>query len=451
VVVLTGVLMSFLDLLIVNVAFPSIARHFGEPHVARLSWVLNAYTIVFAALLVPAGHWADRMGRKRSFLIGLAMFTVASALCAAAPSLGILIGARILQAAGAAQLLPAAMGLLLWEFPPEKRSVAVALFAAVGGAGAAAGGPIGGLLTQLGWNWVFLINLPIGIFVLFAGARVLREIRESTTIARPDLLGALILAAGIGSLVLVIVKGRDWNWNSGLIVGCGLIAIVLLILFVERSRRHPAPVVEFPMLRVRSFAMANISALFFAIAFSSLVLAGVMFLTAVWKSAPWLLGLQLAPGPLTAAALAVPAGKLCGRIGQRPVALAGVLIFVLGDAWWLWRLGAESGYSTQFLPGLILTGIGAGLSVPAVLSAGVASLPPSRLSTGSAILNMSRQIGLALGVAILVAIIGNADGPNNLTQFRYGYLVIGLAALASGVTCLALKGGDLASSKGQSS
>ena len=449
VVVLTGVLMSFLDVLIVNVAFPSIARHFGELNVARLSWVLNAYTIVFAALLVPAGRWADRMGRKRSFLIGLAMFTVASALCAAAPSLGILIGARILQAAGAAQLLPAAMGLLLPEFPPEKRSIAVALFAAVGGAGAAAGGPIGGLLTQLGWNWVFLINLPIGVFVLFAGARVLREIRESTTTARPDLLGALILAAGIGSLVLVIVKGRDWNWNSRSVGGFSTLALAFILWFVSRSKTHPAPVVEFPMLRVRSFAMANISALFFAIAFSSMLLSGVMFLTDVWKSAPWLLGLQLAPGPLMAAAFAVPAGKLCDRIGQRSVALAGVLIFVLGNAWWLWRLGAESGYSTQFLPGLIFTGIGAGLSVPAVLSAAVAALPAERLSTGSAVLNMSRQIGMALGVAILVAIIGDSQGALGIAQFRYGFIAMGLAAVTSGLACLALTGGKHIANEGE--
>jgi len=149
-VVLSAVFMSFLDVFVVNVALPSIARQFDEVNLVRLSWVLNAYAIVFAALLVPAGRWADRVGRKRSFLIGLALFSAASALCAASVSAGMLIGARILQAAGAAQLLPAAMGLLLPEFPPEKRSVAVALFAVVGGVAAGIGGPIGGVLTQLG-------------------------------------------------------------------------------------------------------------------------------------------------------------------------------------------------------------------------------------------------------------------------------------------------------------
>jgi EmrB/QacA subfamily drug resistance transporter len=446
-VVLTAVFMSLLDVMIVSVAFPAIARHFGEANVAKLSWVLNGYAIVFAALLVPSGRWADRVGRKRLFLSGLALFTGASALCAAAGSVWILVGSRILQAAGAALLSPAAMGLFLSEFPPEKRSIAVALFAAVGATAAGAGAPVGGLLTQISWHWVFLVNLPVGIAALVAGTRVLREIRESSSGPRPDIFGALLFASGIGFLITEIVKGRDWNWNRGLMGGYALIALALLILFVDRSRRHPAPVIEFPILRVRFFAVSNLAALLIAIAFGSMLLSNVMFLTHVWQSASWLLGLQLAPGPLTAAAVALPAGKLCGRFGQRVVGVAGAVSFAAGSAWWIWHLGPTPHFITQFLPGSILVGVGVGLSLPSVWGAAIASLPPSRLSTGSGILNMSRQIGLALGVAILVAIIGNADGPNNLAQFRYGYLAMALAALASGVTCLALKRGDLASSK----
>jgi len=151
-VLLTAVFMSLLDVFIVNVAFPAIGRHFAEAGTARLSWMLNAYTIIFAALLIPAGRWADRAGRKRAFLTGLAVFTAASAACAAAPSVWMLIAARVIQAAGAALLSPAAIGLLLAEFPAEKRALAVALFAAVGGVAATLGGPAGGLLTQLSWH-----------------------------------------------------------------------------------------------------------------------------------------------------------------------------------------------------------------------------------------------------------------------------------------------------------
>ena len=450
-VILTAVFMSLLDVMIVSVALPALARHFGQANVANLSWALNGYAIVFAALLVPSGRWADRVGRKRLFLTGLGLFTAASALCAAANSVWMLIGSRILQAAGAALLSPAAMGMLLSEFPPERRSIAVALFAAVGATAVAAGAPVGGLLTQISWHWVFLVNLPLGMVVLVMGVRVLRERRQAPTGPRPDIFGASLFASGIGFLVTDIVKGRDWNWNSSLIVPYGLIAIALLILFVERSRRHPAPVIEFPILRVRSFAVSNLAAWLFAIAFGAMLLSNVMFLTRVWHSASWLLGLQLAPGPLTAAAVALPAGKLCRRLGQRLVGFAGAISFACGVSWWTWRLGPTPHYITQFLPASILVGVGVGLSLPGVASAAMASLPPSRLSTGFAIFNMSRQIGLALGVAILVAIIGNADGPNRLTQFRYGYLAMGLAVVAAGVACLALKGGDLASSKGQSS
>src|SRR5262249_45744201 len=277
----------------------------------------------------------------------------------------------------------------------------------------------------------------------------LREQHQASDGARPDLLGALLFASGIGFLVTDIVKGRDWHWSNGRVVGYALIAFALLILFVERSGRHSAPVIEFPILRVRSFAVSNLAAWLFAIAFGAMLLSNVLFLTHIWHSESWLLGLQLAPGPLTGAAVAIPAGKLCSRVGQRLVGFAGAVSFVAGSGWWIWRLGPVPHYSTQFLPASILIGIGVGLSLPGVSSAAIASLPPSRLSTGSAILNMSRQIGLALGVAILVAIIGDADGPGSLTQFRYGYFAMGLAALASGATCLALKGGDLASRKGE--
>jgi len=442
-VVLSAAFMSVLDVFIVNVAFPAIGRHFAEVNVARLSWVLSAYAIVFAALLVPAGRWADRAGRKRSFLAGLALFTAASVLCAVANSVGMLIGARILQAAGAALLWPAAMGLLLSEFPPEKRSIAIALFAAVGAVAAASGAPVGGLLSELGWRSIFLVNLPVGIVALIAGARILREIRESSSTERPDLLGALILAAGIGCLVLVIIKGRDWNWNVGRILTLSAAAIGLLAWLFGRSRTHPAPVIELPMLRVRSFALSNLSAMLFAIAFGAMLLSNVMFLTHVWGSASWLLGLQLAPGPLMAAAVALPAGKLCARIGQRTVAVAGALSFAFGIAWWIWQLGPAPHYLSQFLVGFLFTGIGVGLSLPSVSSAAIAALPPERLSTGSAILNMSRQIGMALGVAILVAIIGDAHGPTSIVEFRYGYFAMGFAALGSGLTCLALNRGDL--------
>src|SRR4051794_7264442 len=201
-VVSTAVFMSSLDLFIVNIAFPDIRADFAGTSLATLSWVLNAYAIVFAALLVPFGRSADRLGRKRSFLGGLALFTAASALCALSPSVGWLVGARVLQAIGAAAVFPTSLALVLPEFPPEERRTAVSIWAAVGGVAAAAGPPVGGLLVQAGWQLVFVVNIPIGLVLLVVAARVLRETREQAGAPRPDLLGAVLLSAGIGSLTL---------------------------------------------------------------------------------------------------------------------------------------------------------------------------------------------------------------------------------------------------------
>src|SRR5690348_84827 len=187
IVVSTAVFMASLDLFIVNIAFPAIERDFGGTSLAGLSWILNAYAIVFAALLVPAGRSADRLGRRRSFLAGLALFTFASALCAAAPSVPLLVAARVVQAVGAAAVFPTSLALVLPEFPPDERRTAVAAWAAVGAVAAAAGPPLGGLLVQASWELVFLVNVPIGLVLLVVAARVLREQREDAGAPRPDL------------------------------------------------------------------------------------------------------------------------------------------------------------------------------------------------------------------------------------------------------------------------
>src|SRR5580700_3759995 len=212
-IVCVGVFMSSLDLFIVNIAFPAIGRHFGGASVSSLSWVLSAYAIVFAALLVPAGRWADAFGRKRAFLLGLGVFVAASAACALAPSVDFLIAARVVQAAGGALMLPTSLGLMLPEFGPHERHVAIGVWAATGGIAAAAGPPLGGLLVQADWRWVFLVNVPIGLLGLGFGARSLAERRERDA-TRPDVAGAVAFMVAIGSLVVAIVKGQEWGWGS---------------------------------------------------------------------------------------------------------------------------------------------------------------------------------------------------------------------------------------------
>ncbi|HWH96571.1 MAG TPA: MFS transporter [Baekduia sp.] len=429
-IVSVGVFVASLDLFIVNIAFPDIQKDFHGASLASLSWILNAYAIVFAALLVPAGRWADRTGRKRAFLAGLALFTVASAACAAAPSVGVLVAARVVQASGAAVLMPASLGLLLPEFPPEKRGLAIGLWAAVGGTAAAAGPVLGGLLVEGSWRWVFLVNLPVGAAAIVAGARVLREIREEGA-ARPDVLGAGVLTVAVATLIAAIVEGPDWGWADGRVLGLFAAAVILSAFFAVRNTRHPVPVVEPALLRVRAFAAANAAGVVFFVGFSAMLLGSVLWLTEVWGETALNAGLMIAPGPATAAVFAVGGGILSGRIGPRAVGTLGATLFGLGGLWWATHLGALPHYAADYLPGMLIGGAGAGFVNPALAGAATAQLPPARLATGSAVLTMSRQLGSALGVALLVAVIGAPSPGAVVDAFDGAWWMMGAAGFGS--------------------
>jgi EmrB/QacA subfamily drug resistance transporter len=436
-IVSVGVFVASLDLFIVNIAFPDIERDFHGTSLASLSWILNAYAIVFAALLVPAGRWADRTGRKRAFLAGMAIFTIASAACAAAPSVGVLIAARVVQATGAALLMPTSLALLLPEFPPERRQVAVGIWAAVGGAAAAAGPLAGGLLTQASWRWVFLVNVPIGIAAVVAGLRALREVREPNTV-RGDILGAVLLTAGIASLTLAIVKGTDWGWGGGRVIGLFAAAAVLTILVGRRSTRHPAPVIEPAVVKVRAFSVSAVAMLLFNVAFAAMLLSNVLLLTQGWHESILRAGLQLAPGPGMAALSAVPASVLAQRIGPRWTGVLGTLLFAGGIGLLALSAGETPHYASDFLPGMAVGGMGVGFVLPSVQGAAMATLPPALFSTGTAKISMARQIGAALGIALLVAVIGTPSPGHVVDAFRPVWTLELLTCLAAGAAMLAV-------------
>src|SRR4051812_21793438 len=437
-VIATAVFMSSLDLFIVNIAFPDIQRDFSGTSLASLSWVLNAYAIVFAALLVPAGRSADRLGRRRSFLLGLALFTTASALCAVAPSVPLLVAARVLQAVGAAAVFPVSLALLPPESPAEERRTAVAAWAAVGGVAAAAGPPVGGLLVQAGWQLVFVVNVPIGIGLLFAATRVLRETREEAGAPRPDLPGALVLTGAVAAITLAIVKAPAWGWDSARTVALFAVAVGLGAVFARRSLRHPVPVVEPELLRRRPFALANAAALLFFTGFGAMLLSSVLFLTEVWGHSVLRAGLEIAPGPAMAALFAVPAGILGRRHGERLVGTAGSLLFALGGVWWITRIGATPHYVADFLPGMLIGGAGVGLVIPSAFSAATATLPPQRFATGTASTSMSRQIGVAPRVASPVGVVGTRSPADALDRFGDGWTVMVIAGAAAAAAFAAL-------------
>jgi EmrB/QacA subfamily drug resistance transporter len=434
-----AVFMAFLDVTIVNIAFPDIEASFPDSSLASLSWILNAYNIVFAALLVPAGRLADRLGRRRMFLAAVSVFLAASAACGLAPSVEFLVGARVVQAAGAAMLVPTSLGLLLPEFPLERRATATATWGATGAVAAALGPSLGGVLVDAtSWRWVFFVNLAIGLPALIPARRVLREIRVEHPGPWPDALGVVLLVAGVALLSLGIVKGEDWGWESARVIGSLVLAVVLLALFVVRSARHPAPVFELGLLRVRSFAVANVGAFLFALGFYALLLANILFLTGVWHWSVLKAGVAVTPGPIMASIAAPIGGRLADRFGQRVVALPGGLLFAAGCLGFALTTNGTPGYASEILPWQILTGTGVGLSFAAWGSAAVAELPPSRFSTGSAISSTSRQIGAVLGIAILVAVLGTPRPEDAVATFHTAWSLMALTSAAAAVTAVGL-------------
>ncbi|MEA2171682.1 MAG: hypothetical protein QOF76_4982, partial [Solirubrobacteraceae bacterium] len=354
---------------------------------------------------------------------------LSSALCGLAPSVPTLVAARILQAGGAALMVPTSLGLLLVEFPSSMRAQVVGLWSAVGAVGGAAGPPLGGLLVEASWRWVFLVALPFGLVAFAVGARILKEEREPGDAPMPDLLGAALLAASVALGVLGIVEGQGWGWGSARIVGAFALAVAGLALFARRSSRHEAPVVEPVLLRLPGFVPANLASLAFFAAFGAMLLSASLFLTGVWHYSTLKAGLALAPGPVMAAAGSVAGGRIVGRYGPRAAALPGALIFAAAQAWMGLRMEATPDYLGTFLPGNLLGGLGVGFVISALSAAVAASLPPERFSTGTGVFSMMRQIGSALGIAILIAIVRVPDPADPAAVFHHAWAFMSVTAI----------------------
>jgi EmrB/QacA subfamily drug resistance transporter len=434
-----AVFMSFLDVTIVNIAFPDIRASFPGTSLAGLSWILNAYNIVFAALLVPAGRLADRTGRRRTFVAGMVTFLAASVAAGLAPTVELLVAARVVQAAGAAALVPTSLALLLPEFPLAQRATATGIWGAMGAIAAALGPSLGGVLVDAaGWRWVFFVNVAIGLPALIPARRLLRESREPNPGPMPDAAGVALLVVGVALLSLGIVKGQQWGWDGARVVATIGAGVALLVVFAIRSNRHPAPVVEPALFRVRSFAVANAGAFVFALGFYAFLLGNVLFLTGVWHYSILTAGFAMTPGPLMAAVGAVTGGRLADRYGQRAVALPGGLLFGLGALGVAASTGTTPAYASEILPWLPITGLGVGLSFSAWGSAAVAELPPSRFATGGAITGCVRQIGAVLGIAVLVAVLSTATPADPIGPFHDAWRLIAISGLASGALALGL-------------
>lgn len=411
----------FLDTTIGFVTFQAIGRTFPSSP-STLSWVLNAYTLVFGAMLIPAGRLADRIGRRRVFLMGVVVFTIGSMACGLAPSLGLLIAAEALEALGAALLIPSSLALLLRAFDQSRIPVVVAIWGAISAAAGAAGPPLGALLVaHLSWRWAFFINLPVGIVSFFLARRVLHESREATPGRLPDPLTVGLLALGMASFTLAIVQTDQWGWTGGRTSAALLVGIGLLAGFVLRARGIPNPVLQLGLFRNRDFRWANVAALVFAVGFNAMFLGNVLFLTTVWRYSILRAGIAIALGPAIVAVTAPRFGRLAGRIGQRAVLLPGGLVFGASGALLFANAGSSPSYLTEYLPSIICGALGVAMCFPQFSSAAAATLPADQYASGSAVVQATRYLGGSFGIALVIAFTSARVG---IDGFRNGWLLI---------------------------
>jgi EmrB/QacA subfamily drug resistance transporter len=426
----TAVFVVFLDTTALFVAYPDLRASFPRVSAANLSWVLNAYTITFAALLIPSGRLADRIGRKRVFLTGSLLFAVASALCGIAPNPTVLVMARVVQAAGAAALVPASLAVILRVFPRERIPVAVAIWGAVGALASAAGPTFGAAMVEwFGWRSVFYINLPVTAVALFFARRILVESKEDNAGPIPDIVSVVLLAAGVAMLSLAVVQGDAWGWSSAATLGGFTLAVVLLAVFVVRCATVAAPLIELDLFRSNNFRWANLATFMYAIGFTAMFFSNIQFLTGAWGYSVLRAGFAIVPGPLIVATLAPTAGRIAARYGQRVLLVPGGLLWGASTLWLIARVDATPHYLTHWLPSVVLTGLAVTMCLPQLSSAAVQGLPSDRYASGSAINQATRQLGSTIGVAFVVALAG-ANTPGNIVAH---YQRVWWMIVASGV------------------
>jgi NTE family protein len=434
-----GAFLAFLDSTIVNVAFPRMQLAFPHAGVSELSWVLNAYNIIFAAFLIGAGRLADLLGRRRVFRLGVLIFTVASAACALAGSVPVLVAFRAVQAIGAALLVPASLALVVEAFPAARRAHAISLWGASAALAAGLGPPIGGALVQAGgWRMAFVVNLPLGAAAWFIARKLLVESRAPGRRTMPDLVGAAALAWALGLLTLAVTQGGDWGWTSPAVGGCAAAAVGCVAGFVASSRRHPSPVLDPALLRLPAFAWANALTVAAGIGFYAYLLTHILWLTQIWHWSVLEAGLALAPGALVAAAVASIAGRVAERHGVRVLVVPGAAVWTAAYLWYAVRVGVTPDFLGQWLPGQVLSGIGVGATLPMLGSAALEAVPGARYATASAVVSSARQLGGVLGIALLVVIIGHPTAATIVPTLRHGWLMSAacFAVVAVGATRL---------------
>ena len=430
-----AVFLVSLDGTMLYAVFDALRAGFADATAADLSWVLNGYTVVYAALLIPAGGLADTHGRKKVFLAGVALFLLASAACGLSPGVGWLIAARVMQAVGAALLTPASLSMVLAAFPREKRAVVVASWGAVGAVAAAIGPSLGSLMAdRFGWPWAFYVNLPLGAISLWKGATLLREERIADARRRVDGVGMALIIAGVGAIVLTIVEIGSPHWSVAKHVVVAALGVACVAAFIGWARVAKAPLIDLGLFAHRTSRYANLATFTYGMAFAMMFFTFFFWTRGIWHYSLPQAGLAIAPGPLLVAPVAVLSGRIAARVGHRPLLVGGALVYGASGLWYLLVPGPEPAYATHWLPGLLLAGIGTGMTLPSLSAAAVNRLPLHQYAVGSAVNQATRQIGAVFGVALTVLMLGH--GTLAIADFVPVYVTHVALAVATALLCL---------------
>lgn len=395
--------MVVLDIAIVNVALPSIQIDLGFSQ-DQLQWVISAYALVFGGFLLLGGRAADMLGRRRVFLAGIVVFTVASLLAGLAWSDTSLIAARAFQGLGAAIITPAALSILSTTFAEGRdRNIALGAWGAVGGFGAVAGVLLGGILTDaLSWEWIFFVNVPVGIAGFALTPLLLHESRDAT-VRRFDLPGAVLVTGGLSSLVYAITQAGQEGWLAPQTLGVGAFALVLLAGFVGWELRHPEPLMRFGILRTRTVSGANVAGFIMGTALFSMFLMLTLYMQQVLGYSPMKTGVAYLAVAGTAIVWSAVAAQLVTRIGVKPVLVTGMAALTAGLVYFT-QVSVGGSYVADLLPGFLVIGLGIGFSFVPISIAALAGVKPAEAGLASGLINTSQQIGGALGIAALSTI-----------------------------------------------
>ncbi len=437
--------MIMLDNTVVNVALPSIEQSF-DAAISELEWVVNAYALTFAVLMLSGGKLADLFGRRRIFLLGLIIFSGASLACGLSSTIGQLIAFRAFQGVGAALMMPATLAIISAAFPPRQRGLAFGIWAGVSAMALAIGPLVGGILTQhIDWSWIFFVNVPVGILGVVVGSMVITESRDTTTQSL-DLPGLVVSGAALFALTFGLIEANSYGWTSPTILGLFAAAAAGLALFIWIELRRRAPMLDLSLFRSRTFTGANIVAFLVTLAMFGVFFFMSLYVQQILGYSPVQAGAIFLPMTILIILVAPIAGRLSDKIGSRWL-MAGGLTLVAGSLAIFSRLGVDSGF-WDMLPGLLIGGIGMALTMTPMTAAAMGSVPVTKAGIASGVLNTFRQVGGSLGIAVMGAILTSrqtsalASGASRPEAFIDGFsaaLVVGaIIAFLGAVTAAIL-------------